>query len=237
MKRVEYLQKDGTMMVGNQVRYKFLSEEKMTSEIHKAIQEIGVVMYPLKMEIVNERVIEGKINDRGQKAADTSIALIRAVYRLVDSEDDTFIDVEVFGEGADTMDKRLSKAMTSAYKYMQKQTFAIPSGDDPDRIGYDDEEGLTEAQIQVREQEVKNEAEKKRIEEEARKRAELAGTPTGSNGVDSTRGNKTIHYCASCTAKGIKKEISAKEAQESWNLYKQKLCKDCQNVLKKVAQQ
>ena len=39
------------------------------------------------------------------------------------------------GSGVDTQDKGVGKAMTYSYKYMLLKTFAIPTGEDPDKIG------------------------------------------------------------------------------------------------------
>ena len=38
------------------------------------------------------------------------------------------------GTGVDTQDKGVGKAMTYAYKYLLLRTFAIPTGEDPDKI-------------------------------------------------------------------------------------------------------
>ena len=56
-------------------------------------------------------------------------------YRIQNIDDvNDFIEVESNGSGVDTQDKAVGKAMTYAYKYMLLRTFAIPTGEDPDKI-------------------------------------------------------------------------------------------------------
>ena len=56
-------------------------------------------------------------------------------YRIQNIDDvSDYIEVESNGSGVDTQDKAVGKAMTYAYKYMLLRTFAIPTGEDPDKI-------------------------------------------------------------------------------------------------------
>ena len=63
-----------------------------------------------------------------------NITHVHVKYKMVDTSDDTFIEVVSCGDGHDTQDKGAGKAMTYSFKYMWLRTFAIPTGDDPDKI-------------------------------------------------------------------------------------------------------
>lgn len=122
MKRVDYLQKD-RQVAYKSTRYSYLSEEKITTEIRKAMLEVGLVIYPVRMEVVNrsERMVS-----------------ILITYRIQDVDSEGFIEIQALGEGMDAGDKAVYKAMTGAFKYAQRQAFMIPTGDDPDKSSSDE---------------------------------------------------------------------------------------------------
>lgn len=66
------------------------------------------------------------------------ITTVNVTYRIVNTEKpEEYIDVSSSGTGVDTQDKGVGKAMTYAYKYMLLRTFAIPTGDDADKLSSD----------------------------------------------------------------------------------------------------
>ena len=121
MRKVEYLAKDDKVEFGN-TKYKALSEEKVTAILRKAMLEENVIVFPIEMT----------------ETRDGNITHVHVKYRLVDTEDDSSIDVVSCGDGYDTQDKGAGKAMTYAFKYMWLRTFAIPTGDDPDKVSSDE---------------------------------------------------------------------------------------------------
>jgi hypothetical protein len=125
MEQVEYLQKDDN--VDN--RYKAISEEKVTSTIRKAMIENGVVIIPV------EQSYEVKENGVSKSGAINLLTMTNTKYRIqnVDDKDD-YIIAASSGSGVDTQDKGIGKAMTYSYKYLLLRTFAIPTGEDPDKI-------------------------------------------------------------------------------------------------------
>ena len=65
------------------------------------------------------------------------ICRIISTYRLSHISGQ-YEDIQVLGEGSDSLDKAANKAMTVAYKYALRQAFLIETGDDdPDRHGSD----------------------------------------------------------------------------------------------------
>ena len=117
MRQIQYLKKDDTVAFKS-TSYKGLSEEKVTSTVRQAFLELGMVMYPIKQD--SNRV--------------GNLTTVDVTYRIANTESDDYVDVVSTGEGADTQDKAAGKAMTYAYKYALLRTFAIPSGEDTDKI-------------------------------------------------------------------------------------------------------
>lgn len=128
MSKVSNLAKDGTMQgVGN---YGYLSEEKITSELHSAFTEAGLVIVPFSPE-----VIECNTNTNGMR-----FVLIKQTYRLMDKDEpkEDPIYIATLGEGMDKGDKAVLKAQTACYKYALRQSCMITTGDDPDHTSSED---------------------------------------------------------------------------------------------------
>lgn len=121
MGRVKYLAKDDTVAFGN-TKYKALSEEKVTTLMRAEMVTEGLIAYPVEMAWTR----------------DGNISHVDVKYRIVDTDDNSYIEVVSCGDGYDTQDKGAGKAMTYAFKYMWLRTFAIPTGDDPDKISSDE---------------------------------------------------------------------------------------------------
>jgi len=124
MADVGMLSKDKQLKDG--ARYNYLSEEKVTAEVHAAMVKHGLACVPVNMEIIENREDE---TAAGKAMHDTRI---RATYRLIDPSDGDTLEVMGLGEGSDMGDKCLNKCMTAALKYAMRQTFMISTGDDPD---------------------------------------------------------------------------------------------------------
>ena len=118
MKDVQYLAKDDHVEFGS-TKYKALSEEKVTSIMRSELLKYGLVVYPISQAA----------NRTG------NITHVDVVYRMVNVDNpEEYIEISSCGDGADTQDKGSGKAMTYAFKYMWLRTFALPTGEDPDKI-------------------------------------------------------------------------------------------------------
>jgi len=127
MTSIEYLTKDDKVEFGT-TKYKAISEEKVTTAVRKELVKQGIVILPVMQESTVTELIrtEKSVNQRAD---------VHTRYRIQNIEDkDDYIEVESNGSGVDTQDKAVGKAMTYAYKYMLLRTFAIPTGEDPDKI-------------------------------------------------------------------------------------------------------
>jgi hypothetical protein len=117
MQDVEYLQKDDKVSFGN-TSYKAISEEKVTGTIRAALVKHGLVIVPTEQEHSKEG----------------NLSTVNVKYQITDIDTGEFIVAVSSGTGVDTQDKGVGKAMTYAYKYLLLRTFAIPTGDDPDKV-------------------------------------------------------------------------------------------------------
>lgn len=117
MQDVEYLSKDSKISFGT-TNYKAISEEKVTSTLRESLIKNGLVIIP----------IEQTAGRNG------NVSTVNTKYKIIDIDTGQFEILASSGEGADTQDKGVGKAMTYAYKYMLLRTFAIPTGEDPDKV-------------------------------------------------------------------------------------------------------
>ena len=135
MKDVEYLSKDSKIAFGT-TNYKAISEEKVTSTLRESLIKNGLVIIP----------IEQTAGRNG------NVSTVNTKYKIIDIDTGQFEILASSGEGADTQDKGVGKAMTYAYKYMLLRTFAIPTGEDPDKVSSTE---LDEKQRQAEEKKAK----------------------------------------------------------------------------------
>lgn len=131
--QVGYVQKKGQIATGT-IKYKFAQESEFIAALRPAMIEAGIYQSPIKMTVLtNERIeSEKQYGDRLVKTYQHR-AVIHAIYKFQHALSDTHILVEAFGEGMDSGDKALNKAMTGANKYALRQAFMIETGDDPDK--------------------------------------------------------------------------------------------------------
>lgn len=143
MKLIEYLTKDDKVSFGT-TNYKAISEEKVTTSVRKELVNVGIVIAPIEqtMNVTELMRTDKSVNQR----ADVNVK-----YRVQNIEDvNDYIIVSSSGSGVDTQDKAIGKAMTYAYKYMLLRTFAIPTGEDPDKISSAETDAKMEKEINQR---------------------------------------------------------------------------------------
>jgi len=117
MKDVEYLSKDDKVEFNN-TKYKAISEEKVTSTVRESLVRNGLIIIPVEQEHRREG----------------TLSTVDTKYKIIDIETGEYEIIVSSGTGADTQDKGVGKAMTYAYKYLLLRTFAIPTGEDPDKV-------------------------------------------------------------------------------------------------------
>ena len=144
MKSIEYLNKDDRVAYGN-TNYKAMSEEKVTMTVRKELIKQGIVVYPVEQSV----------------SKDGQITTTNTTYKMVNVDDpEDYVFLASSGQGADTQDKGVGKAMTYSFKYMLLRTFAIPTGEDPDKISseqLDDQQKIAEIKQKIEKAEVDTE--------------------------------------------------------------------------------
>jgi len=120
---IDPLKKDGH---NDKQNYNFLSDKQITLEVGKLLEKHNVV-------VTHSSRIESCVPENTTNSG--SMMFLTTVY-----VDYTFWDVDsgesisgcVVGQGADTGDKGVYKAITGAFKYLYVKTFNIPTQDDPE---------------------------------------------------------------------------------------------------------
>jgi hypothetical protein len=130
MKDVQYLKKDDNVSTGGSGSYKAISEEKVTETIRVSLIKNGLVILPVEQEHKRDDTL---LENNGKQTV-SRLTTVNTKYKIVDIETGEFEILASSGTGVDTQDKGVGKAMTYSYKYLLLRTFAIPTGEDPDKI-------------------------------------------------------------------------------------------------------
>lgn len=147
MKNIEYLTKDDQVAFGT-TKYKAISEEKVTTAVREQLVKQGIVIIPVQQDSENKELT------RTEKSVNM-LTSVHTRYRIQNIDDvNDFIEVESNGTGVDTQDKGVGKAMTYAYKYMLLRTFAIPTGEDPDKISSAETDAKIKKEIEAEQEKV-----------------------------------------------------------------------------------
>lgn len=139
MQDIEYLTKDDEVSTGRS-SYRAVTEEKVTTAVRASLIKNGIIIIPVEQEHsrVDETVKAWNKFEKRDEEKINRITTVNTKYRIQNVDDPAdFIIAASSGTGVDTQDKGVGKAMTYAFKYLLLRTFAIPTGDDPDKISSD----------------------------------------------------------------------------------------------------
>ena len=112
------------------MNYAFASEQDLLLAVQPALTAAGLAIEKKDSEIIKYELIQGK----RQKWH----VLIKYTYEFVlgaghaVNADNYRLQHIAYGSGEDHADKAVAKAQTMAFKYLLRNAFAIPTGDDPD---------------------------------------------------------------------------------------------------------
>lgn len=117
-------------------QYKAVGEADVLRAVKPLEAKYGVYSYPYARKIIDSGVIEnvsvGKDNEKIEKKQ--LFERIETVYRFVNIDNpQEYIDITTYGDGIDSQDKSVGKAMTYADKYALLKAYKIITGDDPDQ--------------------------------------------------------------------------------------------------------
>ena len=130
MEAISYLQKDDNVSYGN-TNYKAISEEKVTTAVREQLIKNKLIVLPI--EQIHSRT-DTIVRDKHGNEQIQRLSTVDTKYKIVDVETGEYEILVSSGTGVDTQDKGVGKAMTYAFKYLFLRTFAIPTGEDPDKI-------------------------------------------------------------------------------------------------------
>ena len=124
--------------------YKAVGEADVLAAVKVLEEKHKVYSYPCKREVIDRAILETEKEYNGTVTRSNQIFLrIETTYRFVNIEKpDEFIEITTYGDGIDTQDKAVGKAMTYADKYALLKAYKIITGDDaeqeesPDRANY-----------------------------------------------------------------------------------------------------
>lgn len=109
-------------------KYKATGEADVLAAIKPLEKEYGIYSYPAKREVIETAELETKAGSKNL------FLRIATTYRFVNVENPAeFIEITSFGDGVDSQDKSVGKAMTYSDKYALMKAYKIITGDDPDQ--------------------------------------------------------------------------------------------------------
>lgn len=116
-----------------QNKYKAVSEGDVLSAIKPLEAKYGVYSYPSSRTIIESGYIE-RVDAKTGLVKKDLFERIETIYRFVNVDDpNDYISVTTYGDGIDSQDKSVGKAMTYADKYALLKAYKIITGEDPDQ--------------------------------------------------------------------------------------------------------
>lgn len=117
--------------------YKAVGEADILKAVKPLELKYGIYSYPYHRVIVESGVLENETIDYQTHEKVTKKNLyerIETTYRFINIEKpEEYIDIVSYGDGIDSQDKSVGKAMTYADKYALMKAYKIVTGDDPDQ--------------------------------------------------------------------------------------------------------
>ena len=131
--------------------YKAVGEADVLAAVKPLEEKHGVYSYPYSRKIVEADLVTTTSEYQGKVTEKTNRYLrIETVYRFVNIDNpEEYIDITTYGDGIDSQDKAVGKAMTYSDKYALLKAYKIITGEDPDQ--FKSEEGKTERKLTYRE--------------------------------------------------------------------------------------
>lgn len=124
--------KDLEIEVTKSRKYKAVGEANVLRAVKPLEAKHGVYSFPVEREIIESGTLES--TDFNGNVRKQLFERIKVVYRFINVDNpEEFIDITSYGDGIDSGDKSVCKAMTYADKYALLKAYKIVTGDDPDQ--------------------------------------------------------------------------------------------------------
>lgn len=114
MSELDYIEKGQARVNG---QYRFVSHDQVSAKVHPLLVKHRVTIAPSVLECTQ---------DGNRTTVKIAVPFVNA-----DNPSD-FVCTEWYGQGIDSGDKGIGKAVSYAYKYALLKTFCLETGDDPD---------------------------------------------------------------------------------------------------------
>lgn len=129
-------------------KYKAVGEADVLAAVKVLEEKYKVYSYPCHREVIDRAILETEKEYDGNITRGNQIFLrIETIYRFVNAENpEESIEITTYGDGIDTQDKAVGKAMTYADKYALLKAYKIITGIDadqehsPDNVKYEPKE-------------------------------------------------------------------------------------------------
>lgn len=120
------------VQVTKSAKYKAVGEADVLKAVKPLEAKFKVYSFPMSREIVESGTLES--TDSYGNTKKQLFNRMKIVYRFVNLEKpDEYVDITSFGDGIDSGDKGVGKAMTYADKYALLKAYKIVTGEDPDQ--------------------------------------------------------------------------------------------------------
>ena len=115
--------------------YKAVGEADVLAAVKPLEVKHKVYSYPFARRVIDTDTMTTVSEYNGNKKETNKLFLrIETVYRFVNIENpEEYIDITTYGDGVDSQDKAVGKAMTYADKYALMKAYKIITGEDPDQ--------------------------------------------------------------------------------------------------------
>ena len=107
-------------------KYNYLMEAQVTTKI-KELMDKNEIVFHYQSEVVDTKEYQ---NNKGNVQF---LVTVKVSYEFLDIDSAESVAGVVYGQGADSGDKGIYKAITGAIKYLYMKTFNIPTGDDTEK--------------------------------------------------------------------------------------------------------
>lgn len=124
-KEVENIPKNG---YNSTMKYNYVLERDVVDTLRRSLASKGIVVIPSIVETSEREVL---LNN----GKPTTITKVVMSYTFFDTQSGGSITTYGVGEGQDSLDKGIYKAITGCQKYVLLKTFMVPTGDDPEEDG------------------------------------------------------------------------------------------------------
>lgn len=120
--------------MGANGKYKAVGEADVLRAVKPLELKHRVYSYPVEREIIESGTLES-VDYKGNPKKQL-FERIKVTYRFINIDNpEEFIDITSYGDGIDSGDKSVGKAMTYADKYALLKAYKMVTGDDPDQEG------------------------------------------------------------------------------------------------------